>query len=278
MGPWTFTSFMGLLDDERVVNDAWLFGMRGSFRPLGGLEIGLSRTAQWCGDGRPCELKTFADLLLGNDNIGSVVTRDEEPGNQLGGIDIRWSLPIQIPVAVYAQWIGEDNCEGCGPVGAWLRQIGLEYWGEVGQFSHRTHFELSDTTCHDGRFGFGDDRLDCAYEHHIYDTGYRYRNRAIGHGADSESRSYSLGSTLVQSAGRSWNISLRYMEINRVGQPSGRHTLSPTPQKLTDFQVSHARQTRFGRVYVGLGYSQRDDEATDVTDSNVTAFIQWSSN
>jgi hypothetical protein len=34
MGPWTLTTFMSLLDDERVVNDAYLFGVRGSFRPV----------------------------------------------------------------------------------------------------------------------------------------------------------------------------------------------------------------------------------------------------
>ena len=278
MGPWTFTSFMSLLDDERVVNDAWLFGMRGSFRPLRGLEIGLSRAAQWCGDGRPCDLKTFGNLLLGRDNLNSEVTRENEPGNQLGGIDIRWTLPKQIPVAVYAQWIGEDNCDGCGPIGAWLRQIGLEHWGEVAQLSHRTHFEVSDTTCRDGRFGFGDERLYCAYEHHIYQTGYRYQGRAIGHGTDGDSRTYSLGSTLVQSAGHSWNVSIRYMEINRLGQPNVRHTLTPTPQEQIDLQISHDRKTRFGRLYAGLGYSRLDDEATGVTDSDVTAFIQWSSN
>ena len=71
MGPWTFTTFMDLLDDERYVNDALLFGVRGSFRPpRTGLEIGISRAAQWCGDGRPCDLSTFFDLLVGNDNKG----------------------------------------------------------------------------------------------------------------------------------------------------------------------------------------------------------------
>ena len=59
MGPWTLTSFMGLMDDERVVKDGLLWGMRFSMRPLRGLEIGLSRTAQWCGDDRKCDLKTF---------------------------------------------------------------------------------------------------------------------------------------------------------------------------------------------------------------------------
>jgi len=68
------------------------------------------------------------------------------------------------------------------------------------------------------------------------------------------------------------------MEINRGGQPNVRHTLTPTPQEQIDLQISHDRKTRFGRLYAGLGYSRLDDEATGVTDSDVTAFIQWSSN
>jgi hypothetical protein len=86
-----------------------------------------------------------------------------------------------------------------------------------------------------------------------------------------------MGSTLVQSAGHSWNISLRYMEINREGAPNPRHTLTPTPQELTDLQISHTRQTVYGQIYAGLGYSQLVDKATDNTDSDVTAFVQWSS-
>jgi len=278
MGPWTFTTFMDVLDDERHINDAWLFGMRGSFRPPGtGLEIGLSRTAQWCGDGRPCDFKTFTNLLRGFDNLGSDVTLDEEPGNQLGGFDIRWSLPKEIPLALYVQFIGEDNCDGCGPVGAGVRQIGLEHWGQVGQLMHRTHFEVSESTCRDGQFGAGDARLNCAYEHSIYRTRYRYNGRSLGHSGDGDTLSYSLGSTLVQSAGHSWNVSLRYMEINRVGVPNSRHTLTPTPQELLDAQLSHDRMTRFGRFYAGLGYSRVDDKESSTSSSDVTAFLQWSS-
>ena len=117
---------MGQLDDPRTANDALIFGLRGSFRPVKGLEIGLSRAAQWCGDGRPCDGGTFLDLLAGNDNQGVNVAPEDEPGNQLGGIDIRWVLPGQMPVAAYMQWIGEDGRSGGGIIGSWMRQLGLE--------------------------------------------------------------------------------------------------------------------------------------------------------
>jgi len=277
MGPWTLTSFMNYLDDDRTIDDALLFGFRGTIRPPHtGLELSFSRTAMWCGDDRPCDGGTFVDLLLGRDNKGVNVTAEDEPGNQLAGFDIRWTLPKKIPVALYMQWIGEDGSPNF-PIGSWLRQLGVEHWGTVAGLSHRTHIEVSDSMCREGGAGFGDRKPNCAYEHGIYRTGYRYEGRSMGHPADSDTLAYSLGSTLVQSAGHLWSISLRYMEINRDGAPQPGHTLTPTTQDLTDLQISHEREMRFGRVYAGLGYSRLEDKVSGIDDSDVTAFLQWSS-
>jgi hypothetical protein len=277
MGPWTFATFMNQMDDERVVKDGLLFGMRGSFRPTPNIEIGLSRTAQWCGDGRPCDLKTFLRLLNGNDNRGANVEPEDEPGNQLGGIDIRWSLPKQTPVAVYMQWISEDTRRTGFSFHLWTKQLGIEHWGQFGDFLHRTHFEITNSSCHKGALGEGSPVANCAYEHSIFQTGYRYNGRSIGHSGDGDTLSYSLGSTLVQSAGHSFNVSLRYMEINRLGGPNPRHTLTPTPQEIIDVQISHDRMTRFGRFYAGIGYSRVDDAVSSTATSDATGFIQWSS-
>jgi hypothetical protein len=278
IGPWTLTSFMTVLDDERVVEDTWLFGLRGSMRPLPGFEFGISRTAQWCGEGRPCELSTFVDLLLGNDNQGVNVNPEDEPGNQLGGFDMRWSLPAGIPLALYLQWIGEDGRSGGGgKVGSWLRQVGVEYWGMLGSSRFRTHFELTDSMCREGGYGFSDEKPNCAYEHYIYRTGYRYKGRSLAHPADGDSLSYSVGATLVQAEGHSWNATLRYVEINRVGVPDDRHSLSPTPQRLADVLLTHRRETGFGLLDFGLGYQHLDDELSGNTDGDVEAFVRWTS-
>ena len=277
MGPWTLTTFMQQLDDSRAVNDALLFGIRGSIRPLNGLEIGISRSAQWCGDDRPCSLVTFGDLLAGRDNRGVNVDPEDEPGNQLGGIDIRWSLPKGIPVAAYMQWIGEDGRGGGGGVGSWMRQLGLEYYGNLGGLSHRTHFEVTDSMCREGGFGFSDKKPNCSYVHPIYANGYRYRGKSMGHGMDGDGLSYSIGTTLVQSAGHVWNVSLRHMELNREGSPQPDHTVSPTARDLTDIQVSHERRTRLGRFKIGLGYSELDDRLSGVASTDSSVFVQWHS-
>lgn len=276
IGPWTLTAFMNQLDDERAVDDTLLFGLRVAFKPHETLEIGLSRAAQWCGDSRPCDLDAFADLLLGNDNRGVNVNPDDEPGNQLAGIDIRWSLPRDVPLALYMQWIGEDTRQGGPQPGSWLRQAGVEYWGSAFGLEHRTHAEISDTTCREGGFGFAEAKPDCAYEHGIYQTGFRYKNRVMGYPTDGDGQTWSLGSTLVQSTGPSWNFTLRYMELNRVGaMPDARHTLASSPQDVIDVQLSHERLTRHGRFHVGLGLSRRDDELDGNTTTDVTGFVQW---
>jgi hypothetical protein len=267
---------MNLLDDEREIDNALLFGLRITFKPIDSLEIGLSRTAQWCGDGRPCDFDAFTNMLLGNDNRGVNVDPDEEPGNQLAGFDIRWVLPKQIPVALYMQWVGEDGRDGQAVPGSWLRQLGIEAWGHIGDSIHRTHMEVSDTSCREGGFGFSDIKPDCAYEHSIYRTGYRYKEKSMGHGTDGDGLSYSLGSTLVQSGGHSWNLLLRYMEINRVGVQGPRHTISPTSQELADIQLTYDRQTSVGRFYIGLGYSRLDDHASNSSSDDIEAFVQWS--
>ena len=266
---------MNLMDDEREVEDTLLFGLRASFKPIDTLEIGISRSAQWCGKNRPCDFRTFTKLLLGQDNQGVNVDPEDEPGNQLGGIDIRWALPAKIPVALYLQWIGEDGSPRPAIPGSWLRQAGIEFWGNIAGLTHRTHFEWNDSACHEGGAGSADIKPNCAYEHFIYRTGYRYRDKVLGNAMDGDGLSYSLGSTLVQSAGHSWNILLRYMEINRVGAPNPRHSISATPQELTDILLTHTRETAIGRFDFGLGFSQLDDITTNTSSDDVTAYLQW---
>jgi len=276
LGPWNLTTFMEYLDDDRVTEDPLLWGFRFGFRPLAGLEINVTRTAMWCGEGRPCDFSAFLDVLKGNDNSGDNISPEDEPGNQMAGYDIRWSLPKNIPIALYMQWTAEDGRGQGVPLGSFLRMVGAEHWGKIGGLSHRTHVEVAETICREGGFGFADKKFNCAYRHPLYPTGYRYNERVMGHSIDAEGRSYSLGSTLVQSAGHTWNVTLRYMQIKMVGRPDPSHSLSATPQDRADVQLSHERYTRFGRFHIGIGYNYIDDKETATDTSDLAAFIRWS--
>lgn len=277
IGPWTLTSFIEVLDDERAVEDAWLWGFRTSFRPVTNLEIGLSRAAQWCGEGRPCDVQTFLRVLNGNDNRGANVDIEDEPGNQLGGIDVRWALPRQIPIALYMQWIAEDTRKTGAQLRLWMQQAGIEYWGKLGSLTHRTHLEFVDTNSHLGALGEGSAQPNVAYNHDIFRTGYRYLGKSIGHGMDNDATSVSLGSTLLDSAGNTWSFSARKMKINRNGDPDPANSLSPTPQDWFDVQISHERQFRIGRIYLGVAYSDLDDDLNGISTSEFSGFLRWSS-
>jgi hypothetical protein len=274
IGPWTLTSFMGQLDDERVVDDALLFGLRFTFKPLPSLEIGLSRTAQWCGDGRPCDFDTFGNLLLGRDNRGANVDEEDEPGNQLAGFDVRWAMPwLDRSTAVYAQWIGEDSRQGGPQIGSWLRQIGGEYSGVAfgGRWNHRTYLEYTDTICREGGLGFSNKKFNCAYEHSIYRTGYRYEDASIGDGMDGDGTSISIGSIWQGGQDLSWQFSARHIDTNQSATPSANHTIAPTRIEIDELLAIHERPLWIGWLRVALGY--RDTSyPTDATLDDDAAF------
>jgi len=275
LGPWDLNVMFGLLEHERAVPDAQFWGARFNFRPLPSLEIGLSRSAQWCGKDRPCDLDTFVDLLLGNDNVGDAgIDEDNEPGNQLAGIDVRWSPSfIDAPVSFYTQFIGED--EAGGFPSRFLGQFGAEWSGYLAdRWSTKAFVEYSDTTC---QFYESSKRFNCAYNHGIYQTGYRYRDRAIGHGGDGDTRLVSVGTVLVDSEGMLWRGLLRVGELNRGGSPDSVHTLTATPQDILSIDLAHSRSFFFGTLEIGAGYEELDDAASGETFSDGRFYLQWRS-
>lgn len=267
LGPWRVSALFGRMESDRAVPEARFFGFRFNFRPLPSLEVGLSRTAQWCGEGRPCDLDTFVDLLLGRDNRGDEgIGTDNEPGNQLAGIDFRWSPGLLgRPLALYGQFIGED--EAGGFPSKFLGQAGMETSGSWrDQGSWRGFLEMASTKC---GFYQPEEDYNCAYNHGIYQTGYRYRGRAVGHGSDNDSLTVSTGLLLVDPDDSLWSLVARYGELNRGGAPDPRHTLTTTREDLVSLDLMHARSFRYGVIELGAGI-ERLGSASDGR-----AFLRW---
>lgn len=275
LGPWDLVAHFGQFESDRHIPNARFFGMRVNFKPLPSLEIGLSRTAQWCGDGRPCGLDTFADLLLGRDNRGDAgIDLANEPGNQLAGIDIRWASTIlNIPLAVYGQFIGED--EAGGFPSRYLGQLGLETSGMLGRrWSYRWFAEFAGTSC---QFHESSEIFNCAYNHGIYQTGYRYRGRAVGHAADNDARIISSGLILLNDQDTQWSALIRYGALNRGGAADPRNSLTPTRQDIASLDLTHRRVFTYGQIEIGLGIERTDDEISGAASSDGRAFLQWRS-
>ena len=275
LGPWDLSVMFGQLEKERDVPNAQFFGMRFNFRPLPSLEIGLSRTAQWCGDDRPCGLDTFVDLLLGRDNVGDEGIDDEnEPGNQLAGLDFRWAPGFaDIPLAVYGQFIGED--EAGGFPSRYIGQGGVEFSGYAfDRWSYRAFLEYSNTAC---KFQSSNKLYNCAYNHGIYTTGYRYRGRSIGHPADNDADLLSVGLVAVDADETQWRALVRVGTLNDGEPEDRRNTLTATPQDISSVDLSHSRAFSFGVIDIGVGYERIEDVATGGSDNETRAYVQWRS-
>lgn len=275
LGPWDFSVMFGQLEKERVIPDAQFFGLRFNFRPIPSLEIGITRTAQWCGDGRPCDVDTFIDLLLGKDNRGDAgIGIENEPGNQLAGLDFRWSPSFfKLPISLYGQFIGED--EAGGFPSRYIGQVGLEGTGfMLDRWSYRYYVEAVSTSCD---FWKSDEIFNCAYNHSIYQTGYRYRSRSIGHGADNDARIVSAGILLVNTDDTQWRGLVRYGDLNRGGAPDARNSLTATRQDIASIDISHSRVFSFGVVDIGVGYERVDNDASNGSSSGTRSYLQWRS-
>jgi len=239
LGRWTLSAFANQLESDRHVPKAKLFGGRFAFEPTRSLEIGLFRTAQWGGEGRPESLSNLLDLILGNDNVGDdglALDGSNEPGNQLGGIDIRWTRKLlDHPVTFYGQLVGEDEAGGLPSrkIGAFGVETPL-----ITESSHgRIYLEASDTT-----MDFLDDRFaNSTYNHHIYQTGYRYRGQAIGASTDNDSRLVTLGG--FHEIGSKDNIrwKAQYASLNRDDSP-GRNSVTHSHLQTGILHVGYDRE------------------------------------
>ena len=236
-----------------------------TWKPHRRIEVGISRSAQWCGDGRPCGLDTFWDLLVGNDNDQPL---EDQPGNQMAGFDARWSLPFA-PIAVYGQMIGEDEA-GFLP-SQYLGLFGLEFSGGFGDRSWRAHVEYADTAC---SFNESDPNFGCAYRNVIYSDGYQYHDRSIGHALDGDSEQLAAGFLLANADGSSWELAVQSADVNRSSD-NPVHSVEPAAAKIRSADLYHRRSLWGGDLSLAVGYEKREREGPPGDSEDLRGFVQW---
>jgi hypothetical protein len=277
IGPWTFGTFVGALEGSRPdVNDALLWGLRIAARPLPGLELSVTRNAQFCGDKPPCGLDAFWDVLVGNDNVGESIAAEDEPGNQLATYEARWGGQVgAVPLSLYVQRTGETIDNRFPRPLRTLNLVSISTWGDWGTASRwRAHLEYSGTICADLD---PDSRApDCGYENNLFTAGYRYRRRVIGHSTDSDTRQWVVG-LAVESGVRSWTARLRRAEVNRIGfAPQPNQLLSPFPQLWWVAEGTLRQPLGAGSVDLGFGLEHRRDELRDRSTLHPRGYLRWS--
>jgi hypothetical protein len=273
MGPWRFSFGVGQMEDDRGDIDSPLFmAWRVAIMPLSKVELGFSRTAQFCGEQLVCDLNSFGNMLAGNDNVGIDATRENEPGNQMAGFDIRINSPIgNLPYAIYGQAIGEDESSYL-PV-KFLNQYGVEVWKAFADGGLLQGFaEYSSTTC-SANSGSGP-YYNCAYNQGRFSfEGYRYRGRVLGHTTDSDAETYSFGGTFTAPNGDLWSATARTSQLNHDGFDI-RNRVSPGPARYDALEIGWHGELFGERVDVELGAESFAPKFGD-RETEPFGFVRW---
>jgi hypothetical protein len=253
MGPWSYDFFVAQADDAL---DAYVVGTRVTLRPLEGLEIGLTRTAQWGGRGRPQSPDSFLRLLLGigvNPNTPQEVAAD--PGNEMAGIDARMRCARALPCAFYAQLTGEDATHY--RPSRFLGLYGVEAWSADGR--QRWFAEYTETLC--GAVLEHNPLRPCAYRNHAYPDGYTHGTRWMGAAIGPDSRVATLGWLDAQSG-----TSLR-LHAGRIGARIGVFAAADDLQHAGRLTGLGARQSwRWGAATLGAEVDWLRIAAAQATD------------
>lgn len=275
LGPWRFSGFLGIGERHRPdVDQPAFMGMRLSFKPAPIFEFGMSRTAQFCGKGRVCDLQTFGRMLIGQDNAGRRGLNDpsKEPGNQMAGFDVRIVSPFKkLPLALYAQEIGEDN-SSTGIPERYLGLFGAESWFllESGT-TLRARVEYANNSC---KWYSPSLEPNCAYRQGIFFAGYRYRGRNIGHTADGDSENTSITVALTQPDGERWGAQVRRGRLDAYGAPD---IYNPVSQGRSDYhsvELSWEGRIVGQHVAAELGYERQSPRSAGNA-HGAFGFVQW---
>ncbi|MEI8668268.1 capsule assembly Wzi family protein [Pseudoalteromonas sp. B131b] len=273
IGQWGFTAQMAKLESTRVIPDALLWSSRLNIRPIQQLEIAVSWSAQWAGDGQPGSAGDFIDVVTGQtsciDGSDSCDSQLESKiGNQLAGIDIRWSDTLfNQPYAVYASTIGEDASSQFKPADrAYL--FGVQTTQRVYDQNLLINVEYIDTGVSCQAESIVEN---CYYEHSDYKSGYRYHGRTIGSTYDNDAQSVVLTLLGQLSNGDDWQVKLRsvdYNSDNRDSYPNNPdlgNTITKIGFNSKQLEMRYRMLSMGGRVTLGAFASNNDGAENDTS-------------
>ncbi len=181
LGPIRTEWFLTQLEEDRYIPNAKLSGVRVNFKPLPWIELGASRIIMFGGRGVPdVGVIDYAKMFF--------ATSEQAENNQLGGgdasiliplVDLPWlrRLPLR-SVKLYVDGAGEDEAGGIPSNWGALYGLQLNDLLKTG----RTDFRIEYAENH------VDGKPNVFYTHGLYQSGYTYKGRIIGHYMETDSR------------------------------------------------------------------------------------------
>lgn len=206
LGPWQVQFLVGWLDGPRIDKNTLFNGLHVSFNPLPGLEIGLSRTEEFCGEHHPC--KPLAFYFNPNNDPRHPNHVNDEVNIDLHFTGTAWGTAYEI----YTQMMNEDT----GPFvhSGTSHLFGASLWLPVRASTARITAEYTDSIATRNIFSFGDVFHGFAYNNGGYPDGWRYRGRTLGFSLDSDSRLASLQMSWINDRHSIYTLSFHHAWIS----------------------------------------------------------------
>ena len=248
IGPWGYEISLGRLQSY-TPSGSRTIGLRVFSRPLSGLEIGASRVIMWAGEGRPKGPRAFFNALTGRSNPEDPAV---DPGNEIAGLDLRFSLPTTSGAWVgYAHIVGEDEANYLPT--KLFGTLGMQY--NLGIGDHRLEWSAEATDTELGRlFGLKSGPYTPAYRHSTYVDGYFHRKLPIGANIGGGGISVTLGVAWVAPPGHSLDrVSLSAIgaRLNQSGSEPNNNSF-PEPARLRGLSFRVQSAGRAARWHLGL--------------------------
>ncbi len=279
LGPWTLTTGVSNMNDERYTDNTVLWTFRATIKPHANFEFGFSRAAQLCGESpetkKSCDINTWKRMLIGDTNDWS----EENPANQLASVDARWGDEfLGFPYSLYWESMGEDafRPDRFPPFQAKSYLYGTDISYKLSNQTVTTFFEYSETiaSCNYSN--------NCTYEHGTYRTGYRYHGRTLGSTYDNDAKTYTLGFIGIHSDNaRKWAVNLRYLELNRDNSNSlnaiygGGNQIAPLGEDAWNIDFTYQFPLMVGNMELGASYTYSTYAVDDSSKGDTTLWSNW---
>lgn len=264
IGPWSFNTFMGKMEDNgRTIPNTLLWSSRLSVKPFSSLELGFSRSTMWGGEGRGNGFSDFWDVVTPSESDN----KEDNPTdvNDLGSIDFRWSTSaLGQSFGVYYEMGFEDY--GISSITPSKRShlAGIDTDFFFGDDLYSVFFEASDTYHAE---------CACIYEHDVYRTGYRYRGKEIGSTYGSNASSVTLGVIAQPENDSYWQASVSKIELNKNNENKLVATDALSHQDILELRGSYRFTWAKSRWEVGA--LARKTEMNNNTENDFEASLSW---
>jgi len=255
LGPFKFVWFLTQLEEDRPIPKPKLTGMRINFKPHPAVELGLSRAVIFGGEGRPhLGFKDYLNIFLAN--------KENRPGkldnDQLAGFDaslllpVEWLMPAKT-VKLYTDWVGEDEAGGLPT--KWGQLFGANFADILGSGKTDLRVEYAND--------YISEKPNVFYTHHIYQAGYTYEGRIIGHHMGTDTKDLFI--RLTHYLNKDIVLGLQYDTETSNLSSSPQPTSNQIQSDITFF-TSHGWQ-------LNAGYRYEDTKNSPLPDNHII-FLQ----